>query len=76
MAVVYVVSSKRENTSKHDSFSQKNLSNQIEKISCKDPYVIYSIECKKSNLQYVGQTIQPVYERFLNHFYDVLNKKI
>ena len=28
------------------------------------------------NLQYVGQTIQPVYKRFLNHFYDVLNKKI
>ena len=39
-------------------------------------YVIYSIECKKCNLQYVGQTIQPVYKRFLNHFYDVLNKKI
>lgn len=68
--------SKRENTSKHVSSFSKKVYPIKSKISCKDTYVIYSIECKKCNLQYVGQTIQPVYKRFLNHFYDVLNKNI
>ena len=46
------------------------------KICCDDTFVIYSIQCKKCpRIQYVGQTIQPVYKRFLSHRSDILSKK-
>jgi hypothetical protein len=66
----------RDNTSKHvASFTKKDYPIKT-RISCKDTYVIYSIECKKCNKQYVGQTVQPVSKRYLNHFYDVLDRRI
>ena len=66
----------RENTVKHVASASKKSYDIKTRISCKDTFVIYSIECKKCDKQYVGQTIQPIYRRYLNHFYDVLDKKV
>ena len=45
-------------------------------IKCSDSYVIYSIQCKKCNMQYVGQTTNAVSKRFNSHSWDILNKKL
>ena len=45
-------------------------------INCDDTYVIYSIQCKKCpNIQYIGQTTQPVFHRFNAHKNDVDNNR-
>ena len=64
-----------ENVKKHKScFSNKTYEIKSN-IKCSDSYVIYSIQCKKCpNIQYVGQTTQPVSKRFYNHYNDILSK--
>ena len=41
--------------------------------NCKTENVIYLISCKKCNLQYVGQTSQPVSRRMNSHRFDICN---
>jgi len=44
------------------------------RIECSDRYIIYSIECKKCDKQYVGRTIQPIHRRLEQHYRDVENQ--
>jgi hypothetical protein len=43
-------------------------------ISCTDSFVIYSIQCKKCNQQYIGQTTNPICSRYSQHLNDI-NKR-
>ena len=43
------------------------------RIECFDRYIIYSIECKKCDKQYVGRTSQPIHTRLEQHYRGVQN---
>ena len=40
----------------------------IKKITCMSSILIYAITCKRCNLQYVGQTLLRLRDRFTGHF--------
>ena len=45
--------------------------NCMKNISCRSSNLIYCASCKKCGLQYVGQTLRRVKDRFGGHFYDI-----
>ena len=64
------------NTKFHISCHSKKKYEIKSVINCDDTYVIYSIQCKKCpNIQYIGQTTQPVFHRFNAHKNDVDNNR-
>ncbi len=66
----------RENTVKHVASVSKKSYNIKTRISCENTFIIYSIECKNCYKEYVGQNNKPVYKSYLNHSYDILDKKL
>jgi len=49
--------------------------NQIkDQIKCSDTYLIYTIQCKKCKVEYVGKTTQSISNRFYQHYTDTLDK--
>ena len=44
-------------------------------ISCKSNNLIYAIECTRCGMQYVGQTMNSIADRFRSHFYGVTSGK-
>ena len=43
----------------------------MKKVSCRSSNIIYAITCKVCGMQYVGQTLLRVKDRFVHHFRDV-----
>ena len=66
-----------KNSNIHVSSKTKIKYDIKSQIRCNDSYVIYSITCKKCpDVEYVGQTSQPIYKRFYSHSSDITNQKI
>ena len=40
-------------------------------VSCRSSNVVYALQCKKCGMQYVGQTMLRIKDRFVHHFYDI-----
>ena len=49
--------------------------NCMKKISCRSSNLIYAITCKRCGLQYVGQTLKRLRDRFAGHFGDIDNSR-
>jgi len=49
--------------------------NCMKKISCRSSNLIYAITCKRCGLQYVGQTLLRLRDRFAGHFGDIDNSR-
>ena len=64
-----------QNITEHVASHSKKKYPIKSKIKCSDSYIIYSIQCKKCDMQYVGQTTTPVCRRFNSHSWDIINKK-
>ena len=47
----------------------------MKKISCRSSNLIYAITCKRCKLQYVGQTLLRLRDRFTGHFGDINNSR-
>ena len=45
----------------------------MRKVSCRSSNVIYAITCKRCGIQYVGQTLLRLKDRFVGHFGDINN---
>ena len=43
----------------------------MRRISCRSSNLIYAVTCNKCKLQYVGQTLLRIKDRFLGHFGDI-----
>jgi hypothetical protein len=43
----------------------------MKNISCRSSNLIYAITCSRCSIQYVGQTMLRIKDRFVNHFYDI-----
>ena len=43
----------------------------MKKISCRSSNLIYAITCKRCKLQYIGQTLKRIRDRFSGHFGDI-----
>ena len=43
-------------------------------IKCSDSFLIYTIQCKKCKVEYIGKTTQTISSRFYQHYMDTLNK--
>jgi hypothetical protein len=44
-------------------------------INCKTNNIIYSITCCTCGLQYIGQTLRTIQDRFQGHFYSITSTK-
>jgi hypothetical protein len=44
-------------------------------INCKTNNIIYSITCRTCGLQYIGQTLRTIQDRFQLHFYSITSTK-
>ena len=42
-------------------------------VSCRSSNLIYCVTCKICRMQYVGQTLLRIKDRFAKHFYDIQN---
>ena len=49
------------------------IHNTMRNISCRSSNVIYAITCKNCDIQYVGQTLLRLKDRFVGHFGDIKN---
>ena len=45
--------------------------NTMMKVSCRSSNLIYAVTCKQCGLQYVGQTLLRIKDRFVGHFGDI-----
>jgi len=43
----------------------------MRKVSCRSSNLIYAVTCKKCGIQYVGQTLLRIKDRFVGHFGDI-----
>ena len=43
----------------------------MKKISCRSSNLIYAITCTRCKIQYVGQTLLRIEDRFVHHFHDI-----
>ena len=65
-----------KNIVKSDVFTSNRTQNSFNlrfSIDCTSQNVIYLIECKRCNMQYVGQTNQHVSKRMNSHRFDINN---
>ena len=66
---------KSNNNSKtHTSFNSGKVNQIKDQIKCSDTYLIYTIQCKKCKVEYVGKTTQSISNRFYQHYTDTLDK--
>jgi hypothetical protein len=43
----------------------------MKKISCRSSNLIYAITCNLCGIQYIGQTLLRIKDRFVHHFHDI-----
>ena len=60
-------------TGKIKSTTTGILHNTMRKISCRSSNLIYAITCTNCSIQYVGQTLKRLKDRFVGHFGDINN---
>ena len=53
----------------------KKMHPSMKNISCRNSNLIYAITCKRCGLQYVGQTMLQLGDRFTGHFGDINNSR-
>lgn len=63
-----------ENSKTHTSMNNGEVNKIKSSIKCSDTYLIYTIQCKKCKLEYIGKTTQTISNRFYQHYMDTLNK--
>ena len=50
--------------------------NCMKNISCRSSNLVYAITCTRCGIQYVGQTMLRVKDRFVHHFHDILTSNL
>ena len=62
------------NSRKHTSMNSGVVNKIKSCVKCSDTFLIYTIQCKKCKLEYVGKTTQSISSRIYQHYMDTLNK--
>ena len=63
------------NTNTFKSNKKKRFFNIYQTITCKNKWIIYSLECMLYNLQYIGKSETSIHIRLNNHRKEVSNPK-
>ena len=66
--------SNNHNSKTHISMNNGQVNQIKSSIKCSDSFLIYTIQCKKCKLEYIGKTTQTISSRFYQHYMDTLNK--